>query len=135
MYENAESVVRFSEISPYELSPGALFRDLFASRLGSVGICGGYGIFAPGSSLPCHTHQFDESITIIQGKAVCLVQGQPYQLSDCDTALVPEGLPHRFLNQSDDPMAMIWVYAGKEPERTIVESGYCSGELIWPNRG
>jgi len=26
-------------------------------------------------------------------------------------------------------MAMIWVYAGSEPERTIVDTGYCTGHL------
>jgi hypothetical protein len=30
-------------------------------------------------------------------------------------------------------MAMVWVYAGSEPDRQIVESGYCSGELAWPS--
>jgi hypothetical protein len=28
-------------------------------------------------------------------------------------------------------MAMIWVYAGGEPERTIVDTGYCTGVLEW----
>ena len=47
-----ESIVRFAQAEVYELSPGALFRDLFAGRLGSVGICGGYGRFQPGGR--CH---------------------------------------------------------------------------------
>ncbi|MFY9911628.1 MAG: cupin domain-containing protein, partial [Candidatus Sulfotelmatobacter sp.] len=107
-----ESLVRFAEAELYELSPGAQFRDLFAGRLGSVGICGGYGRFLPESSLPCHTHLYDESITIVEGEAVCLVKGSHYSLSNCDTAVVPEGRPHRFLNLSASPMAMLWVYAG-----------------------
>lgn len=121
-----ESIVRFFQAPVYELSEGAFFRDLFAKRLGSVGICGGYGEFRPGSSLPCHIHKFDESITIVSGEAVCLVQGRRYALSGCDTAHIPEGVPHRFVNQSSSNMAMIWVYAGDEPERTLVDPGYCS---------
>jgi quercetin dioxygenase-like cupin family protein len=129
-----ESIVRFAEAEVYELSAGADFRDLFAGRFGSVGICGGYGKFRPGSSLPCHVHEYDESITIVEGQATCLVQGNRYQLSDCDTAFVPEGRPHRFINQTDVPMAMIWVYAGTEPGRALVESSYCDGTLAWPGR-
>ena len=128
-----ESLVRFSQAQVYELSPNALFRDLFAGRLGSVGICGGYGRFQPGGSLPCHVHEFDESITIVEGQAVCLVEGNRYMVSGYDTAFVPEGRPHRFLNHSTSPMAMIWVYAGTEPGRTLVESGYCDGTLDWPS--
>jgi quercetin dioxygenase-like cupin family protein len=129
--EDPESVVRFAQSEVYELSPGADFRDLFAGRLGAVGICGGYGRFQPGASLPCHVHQFDESITIVEGNALCLVQGNRYTVSGYDTAFVPEGRPHRFLNQSNAPMAMIWVYAGSEPGRTLVEAGYCDGTLPW----
>lgn len=130
--DDPEHIVRFALADCYELSPGADFRDLFAGRFGSVGICGGYGRFRPGASLPCHWHKYDESITIIEGEAICLVQGKSYHLSDLDTALVPQGRPHRFLNQSQSPMAMVWVYAGSEPERTVVGPGYCDGTLLWP---
>ena len=127
-----ENIIRFAKGRVYELAPGAFFTDLFARRFGAVGICGGYGRFQPGASLPCHTHAYDESITIIQGPAKCMVQGRQYELGGCATAYVPEGLPHRFLNQSNQEMAMIWVYAGAEPDRQIVDNGYCSGALPWP---
>ena len=127
-----ETLVRFNEARVYELAPKTHFRDLFAKRFGASGICGGYGLFEPGSSLPCHFHEYDESITIITGQAVCLVAGSSYQLSDRGTACIPKARPHRFLNQSDEPMAMIWVYAGDEPERTLVEPGWCDGTVVWP---
>ena len=131
-YGDPERLVRFDSGAVYELSQDAFFIDLFARRFGAVGICGGHGRFLPGASLPCHIHDFDESITIVGGSAVCLVQGKRYELSDCDTAFIPRGIPHRFLNQSNGEMAMIWVYAGNEPDRRIVASGYCSGEVAWP---
>lgn len=122
-----ESVVRFEKDSIYEPSGGALFCDLFASRFGAVGICGGYGRFLPGASLPCHFHDYDESITIVEGAATCLVQGRKYELRELETAFVPKGLVHRFLNLSQSEMAMVWVYAGGEPDRKLVDSGHCSG--------
>ena len=127
-----ETVVRYAEGSIYELSVNAFFLDLFARRLGSRGICGGHGRFLPEASLPCHVHEYDESITIIKGTAVCLVEGRRYQLSGNDCAFIPKGLPHRFLNLSNEEMEMVWVYAGDEPDREIVGAGYCSGDLAWP---
>jgi quercetin dioxygenase-like cupin family protein len=124
-----EHLTRFASAPVYELAPRALFRDLFARRLGSRGVCGGYGIFEPGSSLPCHVHGFDESITIVEGAAICQVAGREYELSGLDTACVPQGRPHRFLNRSARPMAMIWIYAGDEPDRTLVDPGYCEGRI------
>ena len=124
-----EHIARFDRVEKYMLAPNAEFRDLFAARFGSRGICGGYGVFQPGASLPCHVHKYDESITIVSGAAVCEAAGNRYTLSNCDTASVPEGMPHRFLNESTEPMAMIWVYAGDEPERTLVDAAYCTGVL------
>ena len=129
-----ECVRSFASIEHYELAEGAVFCDLFAKRFGSAGICGGYGKFRPGASLPCHVHKFDESITIVTGEALCLVQGEEYKLSGYDTAFVPEGRAHRFFNVSDKPMAMIWVYAGDEPDRTLIDAGYCSGSLRRPEQ-
>lgn len=124
-----EYIVRANEMKPYDLAEGTRFIDLFAGRFGSVGICGGYGEFNPGSSLPCHIHDYDESITIVAGEAVCEVKGRQYRLTGCDTAFVPRGRPHRFLNESGKPMAMVWVYSGSEPTRTVLDSGYCTGQL------
>lgn len=123
---------RFDDAEVYELSKGAWFRDLFAQRYGSVGICGGYGRFTPGSSLPCHTHHYDESITILSGSASCLVQGRRYELKGLHNAFVPQGKPHRFINSGPDDMEMLWVYAGDEPDRVMVDDRYCSGLLAWP---
>jgi putative monooxygenase len=130
-----ETIVRYERGAKYELSENAFFCDLFARRFGAKGICGGYGRFLPGASLPCHIHDFDESITIVKGLASCLVAGKKYQLSGYDTAFVPRGRPHRFLNNSNEEMAMIWVYAGAEPDRTLVQSGLCSGEILWTGEG
>lgn len=133
--EDPEHVVKIAQSQRYELSRGTSFCDLFAGRFGSVGICGGYGEFQPGSSLPCHNHDYDESITIVKGTATCEVMGRRYQLSGHDTAMVPSGRPHRFLNESSDVMAMIWVYAGNEPHRNIVNARFCNGEWKWKGRG
>ena len=82
---------------------------------------GGYGLFQPGGRLPAHCHDFDESICIIEGTEVCVVEGRRYQQSGCNTALQPRGRVHYFINESKQPMAMIWVYAGPVPERVIVD--------------
>jgi oxalate decarboxylase/phosphoglucose isomerase-like protein (cupin superfamily) len=60
-----------------------------------------------------------------------MVQDQHYKLSGLDAAFVPTGRPHRFSNDSDASMSMVWVYAGDEPDRTLIDPGYCDGSLVW----
>ena len=44
-----------------------------------------------------------------------------YEVGECATAMVPRGRVHYFVNESDAPMEMIWVYAGPMPERIVVD--------------
>ncbi|MGP0063920.1 MAG: cupin domain-containing protein [Isosphaeraceae bacterium] len=121
-----ERIRRCADATPFELAPHALFQDLYNAQLGSRGICGGYGLFEPGARLPCHRHEFDESITIVQGTATCIVEGRRHELSGCATAMVPQGRCHYFINLTLEPMAMIWVYAGDMPDRIVVDESLCN---------
>lgn len=124
-----EHLMRFDSAPRYQAGEGTEARDLFAARFGAAGVCGGHARFAPGAEIPCHVHDYDESITIVAGQATCRVAGREYQMADCDTACIPQDRPHRFLNSGDSPMEMIWVYAGDEPARRLVDPGDCEGSL------
>ncbi len=126
--EGSERVVRRADAPVTELAPHARFQDLYNAALGTLGLCGGYGVFAPGARLPCHRHEFDESITIVQGTATCLVEGRRHELSGLATALVPRGRCHYFINRTDRPMAMIWVYAADMPDRIVMDESACDPE-------
>jgi mannose-6-phosphate isomerase-like protein (cupin superfamily) len=121
----AERICRQDAAARFDLAPFARFQDLFNADLGAHGICGGYGLFEPGARLPCHRHEFDESITIVQGMATCIVEGRRYELSANATALVPQGRCHYFINLTLEPMAMIWVYAGARPDRIVMDETFC----------
>jgi quercetin dioxygenase-like cupin family protein len=120
-----ERLCRNDPRARFELAPMAMFQDLYNADLTAKGICGGYGVFEAGARLPCHRHEFDESITIVQGTATCIVEGQRHELSGHATALVPQGRCHYFINLTLEPMAMIWVYAGDRPDRIVMTESFC----------
>jgi 2-dehydro-3-deoxyglucarate aldolase/4-hydroxy-2-oxoheptanedioate aldolase len=118
----AERLNRFQVAARSPLGPNTEFIDFFNEELlPGVEMSGGYGLFHPGGRLPAHLHDFDESICIIDGLALCVVEGRRYTLQSCATALVPRGRVHYFINESAGPMAMLWVYAGASPERIVVD--------------
>jgi quercetin dioxygenase-like cupin family protein len=123
---DAEHVNRHATTPWYKPNPGARFQDYFNRDVGHSAMSGGYGIFQPGGRLPCHLHDFDESITIVQGTAICVVEGRQYIVSDYTTALAPRGRCHYFINNSNAPMAMIWVYAGDLPQRLVLDEKCCT---------
>jgi len=90
--DDPEHLRRFATAEGYEPAEGTWFCDLFAKRFGAGGICGGYG-FQKSSSLPCHIHVYDESITILSGDATSMVQGSRYPMTSVSTALCRRGSP------------------------------------------
>jgi quercetin dioxygenase-like cupin family protein len=117
-----ERITRYQTATRYEAGPNTSFIDFFNRDLiPGLEMSGGYGLFHYQGRLPAHAHDFDESITIIQGVATCVVEGQRHTLSDNATALQPRGRCHYFINDRHEPMAMIWVYAGPLPERVVVD--------------
>ncbi len=124
-----ERVTRFQGAPRFEAGPGTSFIDHFNHQLmPGIEMSGGYGLFEPGARLPAHFHDFDESICIIQGTSICVVEGRRYTLADCICALQPRGRIHYFSNESNKPMEMIWVYAGPTPERVIVDERCATAE-------
>ena len=117
-----ERVNRFKLADRSDVGQGATFIDFFNEELmPGIEMSGGYGLFQPGGRLPAHIHDFDESICIVEGTASCIVEGRHYTMSGYSTALEPRGRVHYFINESDRPMAMVWVYAGPRPERIVVD--------------
>lgn len=122
-----ERVHRFQTMPRFEAGPNTEFIDFFnRDMIPNIEMSGGYALFHPGGRLPAHLHDFDESISIITGSAICVVEGKRYPLADFGTALVPRGRIHYFINESPQPMAMIWVYAGPSPERIIVDESFAT---------
>ncbi len=121
-----ERVTRFATANrSHDIGLGTEVIDYFnASLLPGIEMSGGFARFDPGGRLPDHLHEFDESICIIHGEAHCLVEGRQYSLSDCATAMIPRGRVHYFINESEHPMDMIWVYAGPMPERIVIAPGF-----------
>ena len=121
-HPGGERVNRFATARRFVAGPNTEFIDCFnESLLPGIEMSGGYGLFQPGGRLPAHVHDFDESICIISGTATCIVEGRRYSMGDCQTALQPRGRVHYFINESNGPMEMLWVYAGPMPERIIVD--------------
>jgi quercetin dioxygenase-like cupin family protein len=117
-----ERVNRISSAERSDAGQGATFIDFYNHTLmPGIEMSGGYGLFQPGGRLPAHIHDFDESICIVGGTATCIVEGRRYSMSGYSTALEPRGRVHYFVNETNEPMAMVWVYAGPQPQRIVVD--------------
>jgi quercetin dioxygenase-like cupin family protein len=95
----------------------------------------GQTVFAPGTGLPVHSHNVEETVLILAGDAIAEIDGEQFDLVAGEATWVPAGIPHRFLNRGDSPMRIYWVYGGREVTRTITATGETFEHLSENDRG
>jgi len=91
--------------------------------------------FQPGTGLPLHTHNVEETVIILEGEATAEIGDQSYDLVVGDVTWVPSGIPHRFANRGASQMRIYWVYGGRYVTRTIVATGVTVEHLSAEDRG
>jgi putative monooxygenase len=91
---------------------------------GTSTVINGITIIAPHSAIQEHYHNCEESILILEGKAIAVIDGKPHHLQAPDVSWVAAGVPHYFQNGSDtEPLKIFWTYASTEANRTNVATG------------
>ena len=95
----------------------------------------GITIFSPGTAIPLHTHNVEETVMVLEGEATAVVGEERYDLVAEDVTWVPAGVPHCFINRGQGQMRIYWVYGGRYVTRTIVATGETFEHLSEADRG
>jgi quercetin dioxygenase-like cupin family protein len=116
-------VLRPAELPTINRAKGVISQPLVMAERGSTSLTMGISTFQPGAVIPLHTHNVEEAITILEGEAVAIIEGQESICRPFDTTFVPPGTPHHFRNGSANEMKFLWTYGGAHVTRTYVETG------------
>ena len=119
------AVLRPSDLPTHDRGGGASTTPLVGPSVGAAAFINGITSFAPGTAIPFHSHNCEESVMLLEGEAMLDIDGQPsVRLQPLDTTWLPANLSHRFRNLSDtQPMKIFWIYARLDATRTLTESG------------
>ncbi|RSL33130.1 cupin domain-containing protein [Salibacterium salarium] len=126
-------ISKYKDVEPFELDEGVYFHNMATKDTGTKTIVSGLATFEPGAGLPCHVHNVEESVTVIEGEAFCDVKGVRSFVQKFDTSFIPPDVPHRFVNvSSTERLVILWVYSqvntslqSVDIERITVKSDRC----------
>jgi len=113
-YDEAEPVARGDGITTVRLTPTLLSGQEFQMGITS---------FPPGTSIPLHSHNTIEQVTVIEGEGEAELNGERVPARPYDTTQIPPGEFHRFLNTGTGVMRILWVYGSTHVTRTFADTG------------
>jgi len=116
-------ILRFKEQPVVDRGTGVKTHPLVTNRIGSEHLTTGITVFEPGAKIATHWHNCDESVVILEGDAIAEIDGQHFAVTQYDTSFVPANVPHRFINQSDKRVAILWTYGSGHVTRTFADTG------------
>ena len=118
------TVLRPSEMKSHDRGGGAATIPLVGASVGASAFINGITSFEPGTAIPFHSHNCEESVMLLEGDAVLEIDGEAIRLQPLDTTWIPASVSHRFRNMSSTkPMKIFWTYARVDATRTLTESG------------
>jgi putative monooxygenase len=118
------AIIRPSQLTPRERGGGVRTIPLVTRAHGATTFLNGITIFDPGAAVPLHCHNCEESVVILEGRAIVEVDGTEFELGPQETTFLPPNVPHRFRNASNtESMRILWTYASVDANRTLIATG------------
>jgi mannose-6-phosphate isomerase-like protein (cupin superfamily) len=87
------------------------------------GVTTGTTTFDPGRGIPLHSHNVEECVLVLEGRADVVVGTDEFEVSAGDLTWVPAGINHCFSNPGPSRLTIYWVYGGRDVTRTLDATG------------
>ncbi len=108
----------------HERGGGVCTTPLVTPAVDAASFITGYTSFGAGAQVPFHSHNCEESVVLMEGRAALDIDGMEYELKPQDVTYIPPGVSHRFRNLSKtEPMKILWIYASANATRTLTATG------------
>jgi quercetin dioxygenase-like cupin family protein len=113
--------VPFDSVEHQQKRPGVLLTILVDRDTGATQISSGVAEFEVGASAPTHYHDAEESVIVIKGEGLMVINGEEHIVRPNDAAFISPGAHHSIANHGDTPFKISWTYASINWSTTPVE--------------
>ncbi|MBN9602442.1 MAG: cupin domain-containing protein [Afipia felis] len=117
------AILRPDELPSVDRGGGNRTIPLVTRATGSDQMLTGMTMIGPGSAIPWHFHNCEETVLVLEGEGFAEIGEDVHPVRARDVSWIPRNMPHRFRNAAKDkPLKIFWVYASVDATRTMVET-------------
>ena len=114
----------FSELPKISRGLGIVNHLIASKKIGADNIHSGITFLPPKTSVPSHSHNTEEQVTILKGTLKIILNG--LKEVDCnayDSTFITSNIQHELINETDEEVHAIIIYGSVDVNRTFSKTG------------
>jgi len=114
----------FDKLQKVPRGLGIVNHLIACKKNGANAIHSGITLMPAGTSVPPHTHNAEEQVTVLEGTLKIILNGETEVFcSKYDSTFLSPGVQHELINESDSDVYAMVTYGSSNVNRTFVETG------------
>ena len=114
----------FSKIPKISRGNGIVNHLIASKSIGASKIHSGITVIPPKISVPAHSHNTEEQVTILEGSLKIILNGEKeVNCNIYDSTFISSNIIHELINETDDEVHAIIIYGSADVNRTFSKTG------------
>ena len=114
----------FSEVPKIPRGRGIVNHLIASKQIGARNIHSGITFIPPNTSVPDHSHNTEEQVTVIKGSLKIILNGdQEVICNSYDSTFISSNVQHELINDTDEEVHALIIYGSADVTRTFTGTG------------
>ena len=114
----------FSELPKKSRGRGIINHLIASKKIGAGNIHSGITFIPPKTSVPSHSHNTEEQVTILNGSLKIILNGEKeVNCNRYDSTFITSNIQHELINETDEEVHAIIIYGSVDVNRTFSKTG------------
>ena len=114
----------FSEVPKISRGNGIVNHLNASKSIGASNIHSGITVIPPKISVPAHSHNTEEQVTILEGTLKIILNGEKeVNCNKYDSTFITSNIQHELINETDEEVHAIIIYGSADVNRTFSKTG------------